>query len=259
MQGKIYYVFITLSLVFCCSCSAPEAIEAEKPSEAMPAADLIRQADEAFKGRTEIGKLREAIALLKRARSAEERNHEAAWKLAQFNYILGKSATEEKESEKAFADCISAGAVASRIAPDQPDGYFWQAACYGGEAERSPFSKGLTAVEKVRQLMGKVIEIQPGYQNATAYVALAIIEIKTEFVGGKPEKAVAYLNEALKLNPGHFLARLTLAEAYLALDRDAEAKKELESVLKIKPSAELQPEYKEVSEKARKLLQSKFR
>ena len=107
--------------------------------------------------------------------------------------------------------------------------------------------------------MGKVIEIQPEYQGATAYVALATIESKTTFFGGEPDKAVAYLNEALKLNPENFLARLTLAEAYLALDRDAAAKRELETLLKMKLPAEIQPEYKEVAGKARKLLEAKFR
>ena len=107
--------------------------------------------------------------------------------------------------------------------------------------------------------MGKVIEIQPAYQGATAYVALATIELKTAFIGGDANKAAAFLNEALKLNPENFLARLTLAEAYLALDRDAEAKKELENLLKMKPSAELQPEYREVADKGRKMLTAKFR
>jgi Flp pilus assembly protein TadD len=83
----------------------------------------------------------------------------------------------------------------------------------------------LAALQKVRDLMGKVIEIQPAYQGATAYVALAAIELKTEFFGGEPEKAVAYLTEAVRLNPENFLARLTLAEAYIALERDAEAKR----------------------------------
>lgn len=261
MREKIFYVFITLILTVFCSCGGSETRDAETPraAEAVPAADSIRQADELFKRRESGDNLREAITLLKRVRLAEERNYEAAWKLAQFNYILGKKAIDAKEAERAFADCISAAVVAARIAPAAPDGYFWEAACHGGEAERSPLTKGLTAVEKVRRLMGKVIEIQPAYQGATAYVALATIELKTTFIGGEPEKAAAYLNEALKLNPENFLARLTLAEAYLALDRDAEAKKELENLLKMKPSAELEPEYKEVAGRGKKLLESKFK
>lgn len=260
MREKIYYVFITLGLTFLlCSCGSPNSSEAETPRETVAAADLIAQADELFKERESGDNLREAIALLKRARLAEERNYEAAWKLAQFNYLFGKKTVDAKESERAFAECIGAGVVAARIAPAQPDGYFWQAACVGGEAERSPFTKGLAAVPKVRELMGKVIEIQPDYQGATAYVALATIELKTTFFGGDPEKAVAYLNEALKLNPQNFLARLTLAEAHLALDRDAEAKKELETLLKTKPRDGLQPEYKEIAGKARKMLETKFK
>lgn len=260
MRKKIFYVFITLTLtVLSSACAAQSETAAENPREAVPAADLIRQADEAFKERQNPAKLREAIALLKRARIAEERNYEAAWKLARYNYVLGENATDAKESEKAFTDCISAGGVAQRIAPDQPDGYFWQAACYGGEAERSPVTKGLTGAQKIRELMGKVVELKPDFQGASAYAALATVELKTSMFGGDAQKAVEYASQALKISPDNFLARLTLAEAYLALDRKPEAKKELETLFKTKPSADLLPEYRSVEEKGRKLLEANFK
>lgn len=260
MREKIFYVFVAFTLAgFGGACGAQNETAAEKPRETVPAADLVRQADELFKERENLGKLREAIALLKRARVADEKNHEAAWKLANSNYVLGKNSTDAKESEKAFAACISAGGVASRIAPDKADGYFWEAACLGGDAESSPVTKGLTAAKKARELMDKVIALQPDYQGGTAYAALATIELKTSMFGGDPQKALEYVNQALKISPDNFLARLTLAETYLALDRKTDAKKELETLFQMKPSAENLPEYRGIEKEGRKLFEANFK
>lgn len=260
MSKNVFYIFITVCLfaLFAAGCASNIEAEPDAPRETVPAAELIRQADELFRERGDLEKLRAAVALLKRARRADEKNFEAAWKLAQFSYFLGKNTPDDKESDKVFAAGKTAATVASRLAPDKPDGYFWLGACYGGEAERNPFTKGITAVEKIRAAMLKVIEIDPGFQGATAFDALAMIELKTSAFGGKPEKAADYLEQGLRLNPENFLARLHLAEAYFALERDAEAKKQLEYVLKIKPPDDLLPEYKQVAAEARKMLERKF-
>jgi tetratricopeptide (TPR) repeat protein len=263
MKLNFFYIFITLALCALATTACVSDIEAEPPGgarhqETVPAPELIRQADELFRQRADLEKLRQAVALLKRARSADEKNFEAAWKTAQFSYFLGKDTPDDKESDKVFSAGITAAIVATRLEPNKPEGYFWLGACYGGEAERNPFTKGITAVDKIRAAMTKVIEIDPGYQGATAFDALATVELKTTAFGGKPEKAAEYLEKGLQLNPENFLSRLHLAEAYLALDRDAEAKKQLEYLLKIKPPDDLRHEYNQVEKEARKMLDRKF-
>lgn len=259
MKKSRFYTLITL--VFIASLFAGCASKAEvtpESKETVPVADLIKQADDNFRQREDIDKLRQAVNLLKRARSADEKNYEAAWKLAQYSYFLGKATKDDKESEQVFAAGTNAGRVASRLEPNRPEGFFWLGAAYGGEAERFPFTKGLPNVEKIKEAMAKVIEIDPNFQGATAFNALATIELKTASFGGKPEKAVEYLQKSLELNPDNFLSRLNLAEAYLALEKEADARKQLDLIAKIKPTPDLEPEYKEVSEKARKMLETKF-
>ena len=73
MQEKIFYVFITFCLAFFSACESPDVAETDAPHETIAAADLIRQADELFKGRGDIGKLREAVALLERAPRRREK------------------------------------------------------------------------------------------------------------------------------------------------------------------------------------------
>ncbi len=50
----------------------------------------------------------------------------------------------------------------------------------------------------------------------------------------------------------------TLLEAYLALNKDAEAKSHLDHVMKMKPIAEYAPEHSESVAEAKKLLDSRF-
>lgn len=259
MTKRNFYSLITFALaVFLLGGCASKVESQPETTETMSVPELLRQADEHFKLREDLDKLRLAVGFLKRARSADEKNFEAAWKLAQYSYFLGKTTKDDKEAEKVFAAGISAGRVATNIAPDKPEGWFWLGAAHGGEAERFPFTKGLSAVDKIREAMLKVIEIDPNYQGATAFDALATVELKTASFGGKPAKAVEYLEKGLALNPDNFLSRLNLAEAFLALDRDAEAKQQLNYIFKIKPPADLEPEYREIERKARKMLETKF-
>lgn len=259
MPKSNFYRLITLAFVaFLLGGCAAKVESQPETAETAPVGELLKQADDLFKLREDTDKLRQAIGFLKRARSADEKNYEAAWKLAQYSYFLGKTTKDDKEAEKVFAAGTSAGRVATNIAPDRPEGWFWLGAAHGGEAERFPLTKGLGNLDKIREAMGKVIEIDPKYQGATAFDALATIELKTASFGGKPEKAVVYLEKGLAINPDNFLSRLNLAEAFLALDRNAEAKEQLNYIFKIKPAPELMPEYKDIEAKARKMLESKF-
>jgi predicted Zn-dependent protease len=106
--------------------------------------------------------------------------------------------------------------------------------------------------------MQKVVEIQPDYQGATAFDALAQLELATRLTGGSAEKAVEYLEKALTYEKDNSYIRLHLAEAYLAVQKNSEAKTQLDYILKMKPNPEYQVEYQEVLEKAKKMLDTKF-
>ena len=115
-------------------------------------------------------------------------------------------------------------------------------------------------LEALRRQPGiKVIAIDPGYQGASAYDVLAQIELATRIKDGTAEKAVEYLQKALEIETENSNLYVHLAEAYLALDKEAEAKRQLERVLKMKPSAEYLPEHSVAVEQAKKLLAKKFR
>lgn len=260
---KTYRCYTTFTMLFIClllgGCVAnDESSEAGGVPEAAPIAELISKAEGLFKQREDLDKLREAIALLKRARNSDPQSYEAAWKLSKFSYFLGKNTTDDKESEKALKEGASAGRVAANLGKEKPDGHFWLGANLGEQAKRSPITKGLTAVGDIKEAMNKVISLQPDYQGASAYLALGQVEMATRLTGGSNEKAIEYLEKALEIEKANSYIYVALAEAYLAAKQDAKAKKHLEFVLAKKPDPDFMPEYRESIEKARKLLETRF-
>jgi len=230
----------------------------EVPAPSQPIPEVIQKAESLFKQRTNISNLREAVKLLAAARSADNRNFEVEWKFSKFSYFLGKNTTDEKESSAAFEKGKEAGMIASRMEPNKPDGYFWYGANLGELARQSPVTVGIKSVTDIQQAMNKVIELDPGYQKGSAYDALAQIELRTTMTGGKAEKAVELLEKALEIEKDHTGLRLHLAEAYLAVDKDAEARKQLDMLLQMKPNPDYVPEYNEDVSNAKKMLETRF-
>jgi len=62
------------------------------------------------------------------------------------------------------------------------------------------------------------------------------------------------LEKGLKLNPNNTLMRFHLAEAYEANNRDAEAKKQIETLMATTPDPKYVAEHKQAVEKGKKLL-----
>lgn len=247
---------ILLPLIFA-ACGRDAETSVADQVEPVAVVELVAQADAAFKGRAETAKLREGLQLLRRARVADSHNFDVAWKIAQFDYFLAERLTEGEARDKALKEGINAGKAAIKLKPNAPEGYFWTGANLGVQAQSDVIS-GATNISEVRENMRKVIEIEPGYYRATAFVALAEIELKTRgMLGGDAQKAVELLEQALSIEKQNSLIYLSLAEAYLALKRKPEARKMLDEVAKMPRNDEFAPERRVIEEKAKKL-ESKF-
>ncbi|MGH9942872.1 MAG: hypothetical protein ACRD9R_11015, partial [Pyrinomonadaceae bacterium] len=119
-----------------CSTSATDSnpAEAVKASATLPVDDLLRQADESYRQRADLDRVRAGIKVLKRIRAIESQNFEASWRAARLNYTLGDKSTDEEERAKAFKEGEEAGKAATRAEPNRPEGHFWLGANYGGQA-----------------------------------------------------------------------------------------------------------------------------
>jgi tetratricopeptide (TPR) repeat protein len=258
---KLKFLFLlTASLFLLTSCTPHSQADSETKlsNETIPIGELVKQTDALFSQRTDVAKLREAVSKIAQARNPEQRNFEVEWKFAKYSYFLSKQTTDEKDAEKLLKDGYAAGMIASRLEPNKPDGYFWAGACLGEQSRRSPLTVGISSTDEIRGLMNKVIEIQPNYEGASAFDVLAQIELSTRLLGGSVEKAVQYLEKALQIEKENLYIYLHLAEAYLAVDKKTEAKKQIDYIFKMKEDPEYSVEHKEVLERAKKMLETKF-
>lgn len=271
MSDKRIYRFIkiaalTVFLTCLASCAAepetnnaPPAIDPARTQAALAASEnLFRERNTAASAEEAAKKIREAVATLAQVRNPNGRVFEVEWKFAKYNFFLGRQTTDSSEADKAFADGAAAARIASRIEENKPDGHFWYAANLGEQAKKSPVTVGLKAVSDIRAALEKAIAIDPAYQNASAFDALAQIELATNLTGGKPEKAIEFLEKALTYEKNNAAIYLHLAEAYLANGKKPEAKKQLEYILAMKPSEDYRIEHEQTVEKAKKLLETKF-
>ena len=261
MRARNLYILITIvitswALTACASDGAATTPRERVSPEAIDT--TLTEAENLFKQREDLDKLRTSIKSLESVRDPDNRNYQVEWTYAKHNYFLGKFSTNEEEAEECLEEGRDAGKIASRVDPNKPDVHFWYAANLGELAKRSPITVGLGSVDDINEAMTKVIELQPDYQGASAYDALAQVELATRIKGGDAKKAVEYLEKGLALAQDNTNIRVHLAEAYLAVKRDADAKKQLDHLLVMKPNPDYMPEYRESVEKARKLLKTNF-
>jgi len=261
MTGRRVYIFLTIVITLCLHSACSRAKKAENSAPALSADQIkanISQAEGLFKQREDVAKLREAVDVLAKSRNWKEPNFDVEWQFAKFSYFLGKQTTDQKEADKIFSAGHDAGVTAARSEPNRPEGYFWQGANLGEMARMDPMITGVKSVGEIRETMNKVLEIDPGYQNSSAYDALAQIELETRFTGGSSQKAAELIETALKTEKDNTNLHLHLAMAYLQLGKNAEAKKHLEQILQMKPNPDFAIEYRECAEKAKKLLATEF-
>ena len=231
-----------------------KAVEAPPPTPSeRPTAELVAEADQLYAQRTDLVKVRQGLITLRQAMVSNSANYDVAWRVAKFNYYLGAHSPNDSEKEKAFHDGIGAGKLAVQLNNDKPDGHFWLGANYGGNAEISTLA-GFSDIEDIQREMEAVIKLDEGYEAGSAYLGLGQTYLKApRLLGGDTNKAISYLEKGLKIGPNNGLLRLRLAEAYVQANRNDDARKQIETLLSMKPMPGYEAEYNDAVEQARKL------
>jgi tetratricopeptide (TPR) repeat protein len=213
----------------------------------------IADADALYSQRTDLIKVRQALIALRQGMAANPVDYDSAWRLAKFNYYLGAHTTDRDEQDKAYHDGIEAGKLAVTLNDSRPEGHFWLGANYGGNAEISVLA-GLTDIEDIKHEMEAVIKVDPEFEGGSAYMALGQVYMKApKIFGGDLEKAIDYLEQGIKIGPNNGLLRVRLAQAYAAAHRNAEAQKQIDALMAMKPIPGYEPEYNDAVKEAKEL------
>src|ERR1044071_2110906 len=238
-----------------CNNGAPDTASSTGGADAKMAADKIAEAEPFYEAREDLTKARTAVTILRQAHAADYGNYEAAWKLARAAFSGGDRTDNDSERDDMFLEGIQAGKGAVQLQPNKPEGHFWLGANYGGRAAHSTLSN-LSSFQDIKGEMEAVLKIDESYQGYSAYLGLGRLYLQApKILGGDPAKAVDYLEKGVKLNPNNTVMRYELAKAYEAVNRNAEAKKEIQTVMAATPDPKYLAEHKQAVEDAKKLLQ----
>jgi len=222
-------------------------------SDAKMATDKLAEAEPLYEGREDMTKARLAVTTLRQAHAADYGNYEAAWKLSRAAFYVADRTDIDTERDTMFREGTDAGKAAVSLQPNKPDGHFWLGANYGGSASHSTLAN-LSTFTDIKTEMDTVLKLDEGYQGYSVYLGLGRLYLGAPKVfGGDVTKAIEYLEKGVRLNPGNSVMRYYLAEAYETARRDADAKKQIDTILTMTPDPKYIAEHKDAVEKAKKL------
>ncbi|MEP6707173.1 MAG: TRAP transporter TatT component family protein [Pyrinomonadaceae bacterium] len=252
--AMLFAVSVVVGISAGCKKQSAGVEQAQTAADLKSAIQKTQEADALYGQREDVSKVREGLTLLRQAQLEDSGSYDVAWRLAKFDYYLGSHTTDSDEGYKAFQEGIAAGKSAVMFQANKAEGHFWLGANYGGSAQASTLA-GLSDIEDIRQEMETVLKIDEGFQSGSAYMVLGQLYLQApRLLGGDSAKAVGLLEKGKRFGPTNALLRLHLAEGYHALNRNADARKELNELFTITPDKGFEPEYKEAVAEGHKLL-----
>ena len=188
--------------------------------------------------------------------TANARDFESAWKLARARYWIGGHAAAA-EARQVLEAGIAAGKTAAALRPDRPEGHFWVAANMGALAESFGLRQGIKYRGAIKDALLTVLKLDPAFQQGSADRALGRWYYKVPgLFGGSKKKSEEHLRKSLTYAPQSTASHFFLAETLFDLDRDAEARAELQHVLEAPVDTDWAPEDREFKSKARARLEA---
>jgi hypothetical protein len=215
--------------------------------------------DALYQQRSAVARARDAAAIWDARLKGNPKDFESAWKLARAMYWIGghdvstSSGTTDKEARRpALERGVAAGRAATVLEPKRPEGYFWMAANMGALAESFGLRQGLRYRGEIKQALETVLRLDAGYQLGSADRALGRWYFKVPgLFGGSNRKSEEHLRRSLTYDPNSHASHFFLAETLFEMDRDAEARAELQKVIDAPINPAWEPEDREFKDLAR--------
>jgi tetratricopeptide (TPR) repeat protein len=214
-------------------------------------AQSLQEADRLFTYGEDQARDRQALALVESALSTDGNNYEWLWRAARAHYYVGDEAPNSGKLQH-FERGIGYAQRAVALQPNAVEGHFWLGANYGGYSEVKGMFSALRTVKKIRAEMETVLRLNDRYEEGRAYLALGELDRQLpRLLGGNPQRALARLEQGLKVAPQNLELKYALAQTYQENGRNADARRQLNELIQ---AAARNRSDRQIQDKARKLL-----
>lgn len=187
--------------------------------------DLLKEGDELFTQRTDIGKANSALDLYRRAFQVDPSRADAAARLSQALYWQGIN-LPDGAGRKVFQEAMEAAKAAVRLAPGSADNHYFYGVNMALYGQAKGIMSSLTLVDPVKAEMNAVLNLSPCYRSGAAHRVLGRMYFRLPgALGGSNQKAAEHLRLAWDCAPGNVLTSLYLADLHRDEGRMAEALK----------------------------------
>ena len=214
-------------------------------------AQTFEEADHLFTYGADTSRDQQALAVIEKALAGDGNNYQWLWRAARVRYYIGDEA-RKADKLKHFESGITYAQRAVAQLPNAVEGHFWLGANYGGYSEVKGAFSALATVKKIRAEMEIVLQLNAGYEDGRAYLALGELDRQLpRLLGGNLGRAITRLETGVKVAPRNLEMRYALAQAYQENGRKDDARRQINELTQA--TARNRAE-RNVQEKARKLL-----
>lgn len=206
----------------------PGAVSADSQAQALSSgSDPMAEADDLFSYGEDTARDRQALSIIAQALERRPDEYQLLWRAARVYYHVGDDAAAE-EKRGYFERGIATGQRAVALQPTGVEGHFWLGANYGGLSEIRGIVQAFQTIKQVRAEMETALRLQASYEDGGAYLALGQLDRQLpRLFGGNITRAIAYLEQGLRVAPQNMSMRLALAQAYLDAGRHEDGQRQL--------------------------------
>ncbi len=211
--------------------------------------------DALYKDRENLSSAKKATEIWAARLTANPKDFDSAFKLAQARYWLGTNGVPEPERKAALEAGIAAARSAIAMNASRPEGHFWLAANMGALAESFGMRQGIKYRGQIKDALLTTLKLDPGFLQGSADRALGRWYYKVPgLFGGSNRQSEAHLRKSLTYSPNSVISRLFLAETLHDMGRQDDARKECQAAIDAPFDPEWTPEDRRFKDTARRLL-----
>lgn len=193
---------------------------------------------------------------------------EAMWRFARAQGDVAKQFPDSRSADRddLYTEAWSWAIRATQVDSSNAEGWFQQSVNLGRLSRTKGGNERVRYARQIHETAAKAIELDPTHDGAFHVLGAWHAEIErlsglTKFFAkslfgadfmdnASWDSAVVYLERSVELKPSYLYHHLELAQIYIDLERYAEAREQLEAVLALEPTSDVEdPEYqKEAAE-----------